>query len=536
MVLKSHRLIFLYLTAAFVALASVPFLVKGCGWMMLFAFVPLLYMDKLASKRGVRHFWLWHYGAFLLWNAVTTFWVCNATVGGGIFACVANALQMSLVFGLYRWVKKRHGGALPHIFLAAAWIVWEKWYLVAAQISWPWLVLGNAFARTLPLAQFYEYTGTLGGSLWVWMVNLSVFGILSSVFDGRWKGFTVKVRAAMISSAAFTLFAPAIWSLCLWKARAVEPEQTLSVIAFQPNIDPYNKFSALTQKEQNAILEDQMERSLAVISREPVLLLAPETFTYDIVTLGIPSSPTYQRFVGFLKKHPEANLIFGASSRTFLPPGDRPSQTARQMYDGRWLETHNSAILIDSTGRADIYHKSKLVVGVEMMPYPGFFRHIDELLGGVIGRDIGQDTVSLLNFKVGDKEVPIGCAICYESVYGEHCAEYVKAGAQLLTVITNDAWWGDTPGYRQHLSYSSLRAIETRRWIARSANTGISAIIDSRGRIVASTPWWEKAALPGTVGLSDDLTFFVRFGDIPGRVAFLVFLLLLVASFLPRRR
>ena len=545
-VLKKNGIIFLYLTAAFVALGSVPFLVKGCGWMMLFAFVPLLYMDKLASERGVKHFWLWHYGAFLLWNAVTTFWVCNATVGGGIFACVANAFQMSLVFGLYRWVKKRQGGVLPYIFLAAAWIAWEKWYLVSAQISWPWLVLGNAFARTLPLAQFYEYTGTLGGSLWVWAVNLSAFGILSSVLDGRWKGFSVKVKASAIAAASLVLFAPAVWSLCLWKVRAEEPERTLSVIAFQPNIDPYNKFSALTQKEQNAILEDQMARALEISPRAllgrndsihtPVLLLAPETFTYDIVTGEIPSSPTYGRFVGFLKKHPEANLLFGASSRTFLPPGDRPSQTARQMYDGRWLESHNSAVIIDSTGRADIYHKSKLVVGVEMMPYPGFFRHIDEWLGGVMGRDIGQDSVSLLHFSAGGIDVPIGCAICYESVYGEHCAEYVKAGAELLTVITNDAWWGDTPGYKQHLSYASLRAIETRRWIARSANTGISAIIDSRGRIVASTPWWEKAALPGTVGLSDGLTFFVRFGDIPGRISVFIFLLLLAASFLPRRR
>ncbi len=87
--------------------------------------------------------------------------------------------------------------------------------------------------------------------------------------------------------------------------------------------------------------------------------------------------------------------------------------------------------------------------------------------------------------------IPVGCAICYESVYGEYCTRYVRNGARLLTVITNDAWWGDTPGYKQHLSYSCLRAIETRRWIARSANTGISAIIDPSGKIVSQTSWWQ---------------------------------------------
>ncbi len=582
---KNGRWLFPVLTALFAVLSSVPFLVPGCGWMMLFAFVPLLLMDREATSRGIRHFWLWHYSAFLLWNAVTTFWVCNATIGGGIFACLANALQMSLVFGLYRWVKKRFcgaskGAALPYIFLAAAWIAWEKWYLVSAQISWPWLVLGNAFARTLPLAQFYEYIGTLGGSLWVWASNLSLFGLLSALLSGRWGGrpvfslpgftafgsvgdagkcfsakgggpfgsfdstcgaaggFSAKMKAAVLAGAVLAVLGPAVWSLCLWGARAgaEEPGRTLSVIAFQPNIDPYNKFSALTQQQQNAILEDQMRHALSSSKDTAVLLLAPETFTYDIVPEDIGVSATYRRFVGFLKEHPEANLLFGSSTRTYLPAGPRPSQTARQMYDGRWMETHNSAVLIDSTGRADIYHKSKLVVGVEMMPYPGFFRHIDEWLGGVMGRDIGQDSVSLLHFRVGETDVPIGCAICYESVYGEHCAEYVSAGAELLTVITNDAWWGDTPGYKQHLSYASLRAIETRRWIARSANTGISAIIDPRGRIVASTPWWEKASLPGTVGLSDCRTFFVRFGDIPGRLSIFVFFLLLAAAIVPRRR
>ena len=597
---KNGRWLFPVLTALFAVLSSVPFLVPGCGWMMLFAFVPLLLMDREATARGIRHFWLWHYSAFLLWNAVTTFWVCNATIGGGIFACLANALQMSLVFGLYRWVKKRlcgqpsgalkagaakggsskggapqadvpqggflqtvRGAALPYIFLAAAWIAWEKWYLVSAQISWPWLVLGNAFARTLPLAQFYEYTGTLGGSLWLWASNLSLFGLLSA----PWSEYKSKMKVAVLAGVVFAIFAPAVWSLCLWGARAgaEEPGRTLSVIAFQPNIDPYNKFSALTQQQQNAILEDQMRTALrhtealdaaapsasAVIPADtslspagnevppasaPVLLLAPETFTYDVVPEDVGASVTYRRFVGFLKEHPEANLLFGSSTRTYLPAGPRPSQTARQMYDGRWMETHNSAVLIDSTGRADIYHKSKLVVGVEMMPYPGFFRHIDEWLGGVMGRDIGQDSVSLLHFRIGSTDVPIGCAICYESVYGEHCAEYVRAGAELLTVITNDAWWGDTPGYKQHLSYASLRAIETRRWIARSANTGISAIIDPRGRIVASAPWWEKTSLPGTVGLSTVRTFFVRVGDIPGRLSILVFLLLLAAAIVPRRR
>jgi apolipoprotein N-acyltransferase len=122
-------------------------------------------------------------------------------------------------------------------------------------------------------------------------------------------------------------------------------------------------------------------------------------------------------------------------------------------------------------------------------------------------------------------------------VYGEYCTGYVRKGAQLLAVITNDAWWGNTPGYRQHLNYSRLRAIETRRWVARCANTGVSAIIDPRGNILQRTPWWEPALLEGTVGLSTDQTFFVRNGDIVGRISvFLFALLLLAALFRPSKK
>jgi apolipoprotein N-acyltransferase len=98
-----------------------------------------------------------------------------------------------------------------------------------------------------------------------------------------------------------------------------------------------------------------------------------------------------------------------------------------------------------------------------------------------------------------------------------------------MAIITNDAWWGDTPGYKQHLSYASLRAIETRRAIARCANTGISAIISPYGEIMQPTPWWEQAVISGHLPLRNDTTFYVSHGDIAGRVCTFIFVLLLLA-------
>lgn len=503
--------------------------------------MPLLWAEDIATGDGMKGFCWWHYLCFVLWNAATTFWVCNATVGGGIFAILANALQMSLVFGLFRWSRKWLSGALPYLFLAFAWIAWERWYLTSAQISWPWLVLGNAFARTTGWIQWYEYTGTLGGSLLVWAANLSVFGILESLACGRWMTFNRKAKSAALLGTLALFVAPPVVSLFL---RPEPCEETLDVIVAQPNIDPYDKFGGMTQEEQNELLLRQFGDLPDSI---PVLLVAPETFTGDVVTNDPSSSPTVRRFTAFLQEHPNANLLVGASSRTYLKRALRPSHTARRAGNGVWMESHNSALMLDAFSSPELFHKSRLVVGVEMTPYPAFFCKIDDWLGGVMGRCIGQKEIGPLHFNeyvrdstAGDSSVsvsetiPVGCAVCYESVYGEYCTEYVRNGARLLTVITNDAWWGDTPGYVQHLSYSCLRAIETRRWIARSANTGISAIIDPSGKVVSHTSWWQPEVLKGKVGLSDGKTFFVLHGDFIGRLATLMAALILLATLVRR--
>lgn len=538
LVMKNQKTILLILLLLFAVMMSVPYLVPHTGVLALFGLVPLLCMERIATLSGIKKIWIWHYGAFLLWNAFTTFWVCNATVGGGIFACLANAFQMSLVFGVFRWSRRTFKGALPYILLALLWIAWEKYYLTVAQISWPWLVLGNSFARTVSLAQWYEYLGTLGGSAWIWACNLGLFGIMVSLSDGRWFSFNAKAKVAAVGGWLCVLIAPMVFSLSLYRGHE-ETDRPLNVIALQPNIDPYHKFQALSQNQQNVILLDQLTKALkGADTTAPILAVAPETFTGDVLTNNLSASRTYRRFQDFLRGYPNVSLLFGASAHSIIESQAAPSNTARKLGEGRWIESHNSALMIDGNDDdSAIYHKSKLVVGVEMTPYPGFFCKVDDLLGGVMGRCIGQDEVSTLDLVARDStgrittKIPIGCAICYESVYPEHCAEYANAGAEVLAIITNDAWWGDTPGYRQHLSYASLRAIETRRDIVRSANTGISAIINQRGDILSQTHWWEKETLSGTVNLNSSKTFFATQGDIVGRLSVFLSALLLLSAF-----
>ena len=536
--MKKETISFCLLSLLFTLLMSLPFLAPGTGWVALVGFVPLLCMDYIAGKKR-KHFWWWHYLCFLLWNAVTTWWVANATVGGAIFAIVANALQMSLVFGLFRFGKRRMGGVLPYLLLAAAWIAWEKYYLSIAQISWPWLVLGNAFANTTGLVQWYEVTGHLGGSLWVWASNLAIFGLMVSILEGRFKLWNSKAKAAAIAGTLLGVFGPMIWSVCIPEKPA--SDNTVKVVTIQPNFDPYEKHESLSRWEQDARFMELLEGAEGFLADSlPCLVVGPETFTDRFILEDYDNNSTFNLFQDWLREHPQCDLLFGASAYNRSYSLSRPNLLAYDMgetvVEGHtthmWYTSHNTSVITDTSRRCDIFHKGKLVPGTELTPYPKVFVPIENLFGGnLMGKcaDQGSPAKSLL-FKSGDKQFRIGTPICYESVYGDYCAGYVRDGASLIVVITNDSWWGDTPGYRQHFSYSRLRAIETRKTVVRCANSGISAIIDPRGRILCSGPWWEPAILTGEATVNDYQTFFVRHGDIVGRLSVFAFVMLLAAA------
>ena len=212
------------------------------------------------------------------------------------------------------------------------------------------------------------------------------------------------------------------------------------------------------------------------------------------------------------------------------------SPTARKFRKvEKWYDHYNSAIQVDQTDSVQIYHKSKLVLGVETMPFPQLFKPFQDLifdLGGTTG-SLGTQKERIV-FQSSSSDVKIAPVICWESVYGEHVGEYIKKGANLIFVLTNDGWWDETPGYIQHFHYSRLRAIETRRSVARSANTGISCFVNQRGDVLKSTEWWVPTSINGTLNTNDTLTFYANYGDYIGRVAAAFSILLLIWTFVKR--
>ena len=228
-----------------------------------------------------------------------------------------------------------------------------------------------------------------------------------------------------------------------------------------------------------------------------------------------------------MSKYPHLTIITGASTMYAYKPNETPSATANQFYQSnQYYDAFNTGLQIDQQSVTS-YHKSKLVPGVEKMPFPALFKPLEKLainLGGTMG-SLGTQEERTVFFS-HNKTVGIAPVICYESVYPDYVGQYVRNGANIIFIITNDGWWENTPGHKQHLAYAKLRAIENRREIARCANTGISCFITPLGDIEQATTYWEQAMIEKNMTLHNDLTFFSRFGDLISYTSAIVALLL----------
>jgi apolipoprotein N-acyltransferase len=419
--------------------------------------------------------------------------------------------------------KAALGKSIGYTFLVVLWLAWEYFYF-DAEISWPWLVLGNGFAKDIRLVQWIEYTGILGLSLWVWLVNLLLLGYTKAAI--WFQPDSMKINKRFIYHIIFfvcLVFVPVAVSLFRFYT-CEEKENPCQVVVVQPNIDPYrDKFGGLSPEHQLDILLTLSETAIDADTR---YLIAPETAVSGIVENNIRSDRTVRRMRDFIAPYPKLNIIVGMSSFYIYENNEKPNYTARKMDYG-YYDAYNAALQVNHENDFQVYHKSKLVIGVEKLPYPelmGFLSDWSIDLGGITGTlAIDKDRHV---FTVPGSPFRTGVAICYESVYGRFFTEYIKKGANLMFIITNDGWWDNTPGYKQHLSYASLRAIETRRSIARSANTGISAFINQRGEITERTEWWTPAVLKTNLNVNDELTFYVINGDYIGRLSCFVLLLL----------
>ena len=520
-------------------MGSVTGLLLYLGWptspftyLLFVAFIPLLFAEKNIresdSRRKYLKVFLLAWFTFAIFNVTGTWWVRNAHWSGTVATTFFNGLFMATVFLIYTIAAKNLGERRARFALPFVWISLEVLHL-HWDLSFPWLNLGHGLASRTEWIQWYEFTGHLGGTLWIWVVNLVVFSILENL--NRYKS---KVAALVMSMGRllFWFFIPVALSLYLFHSHEEKGEE-VHVVVVQPNIDSNTEKFALPENEQ---LEKFARLAMPYLHDSVDYLVGPETMLVqgmDEDRVSDYSSVNYLR--SLIRPYPNLNLITGAVTyRTF----NEPTPISRPFGNsGLWYEIYNTSFQLNRFDSIPLYHKSKLVVGAEIMPFTEVIKPLlgDVVvnLGGIVGTHGTQENREV--FVSSDNRFRVGTSICWEAEFGSFMTGFPRNGANLIFAITNDGWWGDTDGHRQHMHYARLRAIESRRAIARSANTGISCLINQRGDVLQKLDWAQDGALSGTLRANKEQTFYVQRGDIIGRVALFITFFLLIYTFVRSR-
>ncbi|MGD9225547.1 MAG: apolipoprotein N-acyltransferase [Desulfobacterales bacterium] len=505
-----RRNIFLALTSGL--LLGLPWSASSLLFVVFIAWGPLLLLEE-----EIRHhpnpYAIFNYAfvCFLLWNIIGTWWIMQAQLVGAILIILANALLQAFVF----WLASRIRTILkiPLLLpLVLIWMGYEHFHL-SWDLAWPWLNLGNALAAAPKLIQWYEFTGVRGGTLWIMLTNFAALKVYAT--------YRVKGPGSIVPVAAITLMLvviPIVVSYLISQNFEAEGE-TVNFALIQPNLDPYTeKFNPDNYARH---VEAFFRTADAIVDDKTQYLFGPETLIVEQIDERDPAASSYYRdLLEFRKKYPKLNILLGVHSYQKLsneniPPGSRFNSEENFFY-----EAFNTALFLPpgSASAPQFYHKTKLVPLFERMPFVQYLRFLGKYaleLGGYTGTySLRQERTT---FESPDAAITIVPIVCFESIFGPYCSRNLPEEAGFICMITNDGWWKNTPGYRHHFNFSPVRAIENRRDFVRVANTGISALINARGTVIAKTPWWEKTTLKGKIHLRRGQTFFARHGDYLGR-------------------
>ena len=521
----------IYLALASGLMLGLPWWVPDLFMVVFIAWLPLLWLEAQVRQQS-NPYAVFNYAliSFLLWNIIGTWWIVQAHVVGAFLIICANAMVQALVF----WLASRIRSILKIPFAIPFLIIWMGYehFHLAWDLAWPWLNLGNALATAPRLIQWFEFTGVRGGTLWIILTNLAAFRLLTADRSKSPKLTTVFGTAPLL----FLLFPVGISYLIFESFQ--EPSETVSFALIQPNLDPYTeKFDPQNYARH---VDEFFKTASAIVDEDTQYLFGPETLIVELIDETEPSASTYYRdLLTFRKKYPTLNILLGVHSYrklgiTDIPPGSRFNREENFYY-----EAFNSALYLPPgpAATAQFYHKTKLVPLFERVPFVNYLRFLGKYsleLGGYTGTYSNRQESNI--FKWPDASISISPIVCYESIFGPYCARNLPEQNGFICMITNDGWWKNTPGYIHHFNFSPVRAIENRRDFVRVANTGISALIDARGIVVARTPWWEKAILKGEIHLHSGQTFFARHGDYLGRFSLILGGLLILSAVIRKTR
>lgn len=484
------------------------------AYLISIAFVPIfILIDRLIEKNttGKKVFFRL-FSLFFLTGLILNFWVSNAHWGGTVLAAFVQTFLLLIPFLFhYRFTKRGYikQGFLIFILSSISLEYLQNYW----DLAWPWYNLGHNLSVYPSTIQWYQFTGSIGGTLWLLLMNVFVYNLIYSRLNKTVKTIYI-----------ITFITPLFFNVK--NTKPVDNVNKLKVLLYQPNLDAYTEKFDIS-------LSDQIQKLLPILgeldSSETTLIVCPETFIYRSVDETNMETNPYINLIQSALKSPKHYLVTGANSRRKVDPKNEAEKGSIRFRNGVYYKVFNSAILLNKNKTIDIYNKSKLVAGAETTPFSSILSPIlgslfNIELGGISGNLGKSDAPKVLK----TESFSFSPIICFESAFGDYTAEFSELGSDFITIITNDDWWGDTSGHKHHFELAKIRAIENQKYVVRSANTGISGIIRPDGTVVQSLGYKQNGVIESYIELKRDQSYYTQNKHLIGKLCTFVLAMLLL--------
>ncbi len=462
-----------------------------------------------------------------------TIWVVNASLAGLAASMLMGVFVWTLPLVFFYFVRRYLGWNAALWSLPFFWTAWE-WLYHQTEFSFGAVRLGYTQSDLLWLIQYADLTGVEGVTFWLVLLNVALFVLVEKHFSGAKVKFN---RSAFLNRDAVAplllLVLPLFYAAFVF-LKPSPPEQEITILAVQPNISPFADYSPKN-------LPDIFGKQLALTDKA-VKTNAPDLILWHEVAVPytLSENAAANNYLAKQIKKWNAPVLTGLIEvKNYGENEPRPlllvAQNRRQEFFNaaalfQPAQIENGKLPIDS---AAIYRKRRLMPFLESVPFSNRFPILADLIipVGTRPRLSYGEAAKTFDFQTKDGGVVrVGTMICYENLYPEMSAGAVREGAQILTAITNEGFFAGSQGQYQLAAFSRFRSVETRRATVRAAATGMTRATDKFGRVTAEVPLWSEQILSARVALSDEQTFYVRFGDWLPKICLLTSILLTGAA------
>lgn len=512
------------ITGMLLGLSALP---SGYWYISFVAFIPLLAASDraLTCKKPLLVFGLQLLMALIVFYLYVGRWVLQ-TANLGFLLGLMIVLPFVVTVSPFILFRKRGNKAAP-VYFIAAWLASEL-FQSHFQLGSPFYNLGNNPGACPQLIQWYEYTGSEGGTLWILATNFALFSAGKALINNRKHLFRKSAEALGI------LILPVAVSLLIFYSYK-EKGPSSEVLIVHPSTDCRDVKYRLN-------IYELMDRYLGImvpqITGNTEYVVLPETaITNSGWVANLNNNLVFDHFLQRTSDFPGLKLVTGAIVYDAVPDA-RKSNHLRKMPGIRysrkynaWYYTYNAALQIEKGEPVQMRTKEGLVPYQEYAPYPKFLPRI-----APVGLDF-QFSVQKVNNKVFTTENrrKTAAMICYELVYGNKFGRMARQGAQAFFVLLNEGWYVEVPVVKhQFLQLSVIRAIENRRYIAHASNLGISAFVNQRGEVVASTESKQPGFLKHEIRLNKRCTVASLLGDYLGTIALVLMILMLIKEIITK--